>query len=229
MKTSGRKRLGCCLAVSLMLLSMPALSSDHMNTHTALPPAIAMKLAAPPEPQTTTYPRDSEEFEHLIELAKNGNAHANYVLGLIYSDQRLPDTERNYKASVAYYEKAINLYSRHAPALARLAFLYRAGLGTPVDIKKAVALYERAGESGSAVAYNNLSTLYAVGDVVPQDFKKARMYAEYAAHLGHAESFEILQHWDYYVEISSTTDSKKISEIVEKYKNLELQKKDAGK
>lgn len=224
MTPSARTRIGSSLAAWLLLLSMPALPNDRLNTHIELPAAITMKLQPLPEQRTIMYPENREEFEYLIEVAHHGNAQLNYILGLIYSDPRLPEPEIDYKASLRYFENAIKSYPRHGPALLKLAHQYRDGLGTPKDIKKALALYERAGEAGSAKAYSNLSVMHTVGKLVPRDFKKAKLYAEHAAHLGHAESFEVLKHWDYFVEISSTTDSKKISEIIEKYKKLEAQK-----
>ena len=47
---------------------------------------------------------------------------------------------------------------------------------TAKNYSEAIALYERAGEVGSIIAYNNLSVIYAMGNEVPQDFKKAKIY-----------------------------------------------------
>lgn len=213
------------VSLSLLLLSMPAASDNHMkNTAFTLPPAIVKKLDYPPGLQINNYPKDSEEFANVLKLSSMGNAHFNYILGRIYSDDRLDESEKDYKTSLLYYEKAIGLYPRHPDALTNLGVLYQRGLGTKKDINKAIALYERAGEVGSIIAYNNLSVIYAMGNEVPQDFKKAKIYNKNAAHLGDAQSIELLKHWDYYVEVSSTQDEKKIEQIAEKYKKIESQK-----
>ncbi|MGC5702527.1 sel1 repeat family protein [Pseudomonas sp. NFXW11] len=219
-------RRASIICLSLLLLSTPAVSDDPMKkTTVTLPPAIVKKFDYPPGPQINNYPKDREEFSHLLELSSMGNAHFNYILGRIYSDDRLDESEKDYKTSLFYYEKAIALYARHPEALTNLGVLYQRGLGVAKDVKKAVALYERAGEVGSVIAFNNLSVIYAMGDEVPQDFEKAKIYNQNAAHLGDAQSIELLRHWDYYVEISSTKDDKEIEKIAEKYKKIELQKK----
>ncbi len=207
----------------LLPLSLPAISDDHMKPP-PLPPAIIKKLNYPTPTQINHYPEDSADFANLLALSNAGYAQFNYILGRIYSDGRLDESEKDYKASKVYYEKAIEQYARHTEALLELGVLYQRGLGTPKNIHKAISLYERAGEAGSAIAYNNLSVIYVLGRDIPQDFSKAKVHTQNAAHLGDSQSLEVLKHWDYYVEISSTQDSEKIKKIVEKYKKIEMQK-----
>lgn len=211
------------VALLLLSLSTPVISDENMKTTSStLPPAIVKQLDYPSDSTPNYYPKNSEEFSNLLNLSNAGYAQFNYILGKIYSDYRLAESEKDYKSSLLYYERAIKLYARHADALTDLGFLYQRGLGTAKDINKAIALYETAGAAGSIRAYKNLSSIYIVGDDVPQDFSKAKIYNQYAAHMGHANSIEVLEHWDYFVEISSTQDEKEMEKIVEKYKQVEL-------
>eukprot|EP00956_Cyclotella_meneghiniana_P015853 scaffold24638_cov48-Cyclotella_meneghiniana.AAC.5 len=57
--------------------------------------------------------------------------------------------------------------------------------GFPVDKSKAVELYERACELGSASANNNLANLYYNGEGVQADKKKRIHYYQVAAMMGH--------------------------------------------
>jgi TPR repeat protein len=220
-----QSRLVSYIALTLLPLSMATDAADYMkNSDLILPPAITKKLEYPYS-QINRYPENLEEFAIVHKLASEGVAQYNYILGEIYGDHRLDKWETDYEASFYYYVRSIQLYERHAGALLGLGVLYQRGLGTTKDVKKAIELYEKAGDAGSAIAYNNLSVLYALGKEIPQDLSKAKLYTQNAAHLGDAQSIEALRNWDYYVEIWSTDDVKKLDKVTEKHRKIELQKK----
>ena len=72
-----------------------------------------------------------------------------------------------------------------AQAIYNLGCLYSYGRhGLSHDYIKALELYLRAGELGSAAAYNNIGVAYDSGEGVEKDEKKALHYCELAAMLG---------------------------------------------
>lgn len=73
-----------------------------------------------------------------------------------------------------------------------LGYLYRNGLGTPVDFDDARFWYEKAAATGNAIAMNNLGVLYANGNGVPADRQKALEWYRKSADLGNATAFQNL-------------------------------------
>jgi TPR repeat protein len=72
-----------------------------------------------------------------------------------------------------YYAWAEVFYTRaaeqdYSAAITNLGFMYRAGVGRPVDHAKAVALYSRAADLGNLRARTNLGTAYMRGQGVPK-------------------------------------------------------------
>lgn len=79
-------------------------------------------------------------FKRFHEAAAQGNADAQYYLGVMYADGQ--GTQRNYPEAVRWYEKAAA--QNHPDALYALARLYVTGLGVEADASRAVELYGRA-------------------------------------------------------------------------------------
>ena len=74
-----------------------------------------------------------------------------------------------------------------AQAMYQLGCCYADGVyGLPQDYAKALELYHRAGELGSALALNNIGTAYNLGEGVERDVKKAMHYFGLAAIKGDA-------------------------------------------
>lgn len=79
-------------------------------------------------------------FERFREAALEGNANAQYYLGVMYADGQ--GTQTNFAEAARWYEKAA---AQNQPdALYKLARLYAIGLGVNVDGKRAIELYARA-------------------------------------------------------------------------------------
>ena len=84
-------------------------------------------------------------------------------------------------------EEALNRIKKrvdvgNAQAIYELGCCYAAGLnGLAEDAEKALELWHRAGELGSALANYNIGIAYSIGEGVQEDMKKAMHYYELAA------------------------------------------------
>ena len=73
-----------------------------------------------------------------------------------------------------------------ANAIRLLGSCYRDGdMGLPQDYDKAMELWLRAGELGSAMAYGKVADAYFIGECVERDEKRAKYYEKLAAMGGH--------------------------------------------
>ena len=105
-------------------------------------------------------------------LAKQGQAVAQYHLGLLYANgQGVPKDDAQARQ---WYEKAA--VQGYAIAQASLASLYDYGRGGPQDFKMAVRWYLRAANQGNELAQRKLGLLYERGDGVPKDYVQAYMW-----------------------------------------------------
>lgn len=79
-------------------------------------------------------------FRRFHEAAAQGNANAQYYLGVMYADGQ--GTQRNFEEAARWWEKAAA--RNHADALYSLARLYAAGVGVEADATRAIDLFGRA-------------------------------------------------------------------------------------
>ena len=164
-------------------------------------------------------------------LAKQGNADAQYNLGVMYENgQGIP---KNYKTAVKWYRLAAE--QGDAGAQFNLGNAYRHGLGVPQNDKTAVKWYRLAAEQGNATVQYILGQMYRQGKGVPQDYKTAVKWYRLAAEQGFAGAQKKLKEIKthlvskgidkcLYEEVVKITgpESKK---IVEKYCRTKLEKK----
>ena len=113
-------------------------------------------------------------------LAKQGDAVAQYHLGLLYSNGQgvLKDDAQ----ARQWYEKAA--VQGHVEAQVNLGMLFDYGRGGPQDFKMAVRWYLRAANQGNKLAQRKLGLLYERGDGVQQDFVQAYMWYKLGAASG---------------------------------------------
>ena len=105
-------------------------------------------------------------------LAEQGNAMAQYVLGVMYRDgQGVP---QDYRETEKWYQKAAA--QGFAPAQFNLGVMYEYGQGVPQDHKEALKWYRKAAEQGDADAQTNLGSMYVNGKGVLQDNVLAYMW-----------------------------------------------------
>jgi len=109
-----------------------------------------------------------------------------YVNHLVLSTENKLSAERDYKIVIELYDQAIEL--GHAPAMDTRAWMYKYGVGGPVNYPKAIELYGRAIELGYAPAMNNLAYMYLEGQVGPVDYTKAIELFDRAIELGNADA-----------------------------------------
>ena len=106
----------------------------------------------------------STEFDDQLELAKQGDAKAQYKLGLMYDDGE--GVQQDDKTAVKWYTKAAE--QENASAQTNLGLMYDNGRGVPENDKTAVAWYTKAAEQGNANAQSNLGFMYASGEGVAE-------------------------------------------------------------
>jgi uncharacterized protein len=117
-------------------------------------------------------------------LADQGNADAQYFLGLMYDIGK--GVTQDYKEAVRLY----GLAAAQGDALAQfnLGNMYRNGDGVTQDYKEAVRLYGLAADQGFADAQYNLGVMYNYGMGVIQDNVYAHMWFNIAASSGIEEA-----------------------------------------
>jgi uncharacterized protein len=105
-------------------------------------------------------------------LAEQGNAFAQYNLGLLYDNgQGVP---KDYDQARQWYEKAA--VQGHAEAQVNLGILYDYGRSIPQDFKKAVYWYRLSAKQGNDLAQRRLGFMYERGDGVAKDYVQAYMW-----------------------------------------------------
>jgi len=126
----------------------------------------------------------SEDLEEALKwytkASEQGNAEAQFRLGLLY------DEEKNHKKAFKLYADAAE--QGHAEAQNNLGVMYASGRGVKRDDTEAVKWFNKAAEQGNATAQHNLGARYDVGRGIPQDKKKAIVWYTKASEQGNAEA-----------------------------------------
>lgn len=118
------------------------------------------------------------------ELAKSGDAEAQYNVGVIYSDG-LGVPKDDAEAAKWYAPSA---EAGNASAQCNLGNLYRNGSGVPKDLDKALMWLRKAVDQGDATAQFNLATMLESGEGVTADPKEAVRLYQLAAQQGRDEA-----------------------------------------
>ena len=126
----------------------------------------------------------SELLLLLREEAEQGDADAQYALGLMYATGM--GVLRDDGEAVLWYRKAAE--QGNAMAQLDLGFMYSNGEGVPKDDGEAVLWYRKAAEQGNAMAQFNLGLHYANGEGVPKDDREAVLWYRKAAEQGDASA-----------------------------------------
>lgn len=120
----------------------------------------------------------------LRELAQDGNAAAQYEMGLRLADGR--GTTRDLKGAADWFEKAAK--QGLAPAAYRLGSLYEKGLGVAKDPATSIGWYQKAADAGNVRAMHNLAVMSAEGANGKSDYAKAASWFTKAAEAGVRDS-----------------------------------------
>jgi TPR repeat protein len=121
------------------------------------------------------------DFESINSQAQQGNAVAQYKLGIMY------DNGEGVPQNSAEAEKWWRLAAEQGNAVAQfnLGVMYDTGEGVPQNGAEAVKWYRLAAAQGYADAQYNLSNKYYNGEGVPQNGVMAYVWESLAAAQGH--------------------------------------------
>lgn len=136
------------------------------------------------------YQRKDYELAFLAwePLAKNGNAHAQYNLGLLY-ETGCAVAQDNLQA-MHWYRKAAE--QGNAAAQRNLGKIYEISFGIAQDAAQAVEWYRQAAQQHDAVAQYNLGRMYEGGRGVAQDDGQAMYWYASAAFQGNSAAQDSL-------------------------------------
>ena len=114
-------------------------------------------------------PASAENFSETMKAAEQGNANAQYNLGLAYVNGN--GVTKNYDEAVKWCRKAAE--QNIAAAQYLLAEMYLQGNGVAQNYAEAMKWYGKAAEQGSADSQHNLGVAYAEGKGVTQNTAEA--------------------------------------------------------
>ena len=136
---------------------------------------------------TSTLPQTKEEvepFSSLKKRAEQGNARAQFSLGLCYYwGTSVP---QDYAEAAKWYRKAAE--QGNADAQCSLGVCYGVGYGVGMDQAEAATWYRKAAEQGNSLAQYNLGVCYAEGQGVDTDLAEAVKWYRKAADQGSASA-----------------------------------------
>ena len=144
----------------------------------ALCAAVLLGLTAPAwaglDEAVAAYQRGdyASAFREFRPLAEQGNANAQYNLGIMYDNGQ--GVSQDYAGAVKWFRKAAK--QGVAEAQFELGFMYDKGLGVPQDYAKALQWWRKAAERGYAKAQSKLGFMYRNGQGVPQDYVQAHKW-----------------------------------------------------
>ena len=120
-------------------------------------------------------------------LAEQGNALAQYNLGVLYRKGRgVPQDDVQARQ---WYEKAAA--QGQAKAQYNLGTLYFNGAGVPKDYPQALRWFRLAADQGEALAQTKIAIMYDDGQGVPQDIVQAHKWYNLAATNGDKPAAEL--------------------------------------
>jgi TPR repeat protein len=108
------------------------------------------------------------DLDELRSKAEQGNAQAQYELGMIYDAGR--DVQRDLSQAAHWCTKAAE--QGHAAAQNCIGSMYQFGDGVAQDDAAAASWYAKAADQGYGEAYTNLGYMYDLGKGVAQDRAK---------------------------------------------------------
>jgi hypothetical protein len=123
------------------------------------------------------YANDDIIYDGLIRDAENGDAEAQFNIGVCYYLGE--GVVKNDKQAVYWFEKAAN--QGHAGAQFNIGRSYYHGEGVVKNYKQAVYWYEKAANQGIAGAQNNLGNCYGYGEGVVRNYQTAYFWYLLAA------------------------------------------------
>ena len=127
---------------------------------------------------------NEKEVEGYQKAAAQGNADAQYMLGLAYATGEGVPKDAAY--AVEWYQKAA--VQGNAAAQYMLGLIYATGKGVPKDAAMAASWYTKAAAQGNAAAQYNLGMAYANSEGVTRDLVRAYAWFDLAAAQGNKDA-----------------------------------------
>ena len=124
------------------------------------------------------------EIDELLEVAGQGDANAQFRLGVKYDFGR--GVTQDNRQAVNWYRKAAE--QGYAAAQNNLGVMYENGEGVTQDHRQAANWYHKAAEQEHARGQYNLGLMYEYGKGVTQDHRQAVNWYRKAAEQGHASA-----------------------------------------
>ncbi len=156
--------------------------------------AFVVFLLAAPAAVAGEHPPSQAQARKILKrirpLAKQGNANAQYNMGVLYDDGY--GVKRNYATAMQWYKKAAAQH--YAKAEHNLGMMYAEGHGVAKNMDQAAHWFKRAAKDGEPASENNLAVMYARGQGVPQNTSKAALWAARAARAGNASAIANMPH-----------------------------------
>ena len=126
----------------------------------------------------------NKEFDMHLLLATQGDAHAQYNLGLMHQCGR--GVPKNWELAVTWYRKSA--MQGNADAQYRLGRMYQDGRGVPQDYKQAAEWFRKSAEQGNSLAQCCLGCMYQYGLGVRKNDRQAITWYHKSAEQGHVGS-----------------------------------------
>lgn len=144
----------------------------------------------PEKPETQPISNNNQEdfVKQLQKAAKQGNAKAQYDLGVYYAKGLV--VERNHTEALKWFRKAAE--QKNAAAQYVLSRYFHAGVYVKQDYSEAVKWCRKAADHGYPDAQFVLGEFYAQGVGVSPDYSEAVKWYRKAAEQGHLEAQRLL-------------------------------------
>jgi uncharacterized protein len=140
-------------------------------------------------------------------LANDGNASAQFNLGLMYATGQ--GVQQDNAAAALWFQKAAE--QGYAPAQSNLGTVYLYGRGVTQDDTEAVAWFRKAADQGHPVAKLYLGVMYAEGRGVPQDYVRAHMWFSLSAAQGEQRAVKTLEMAERSMTPAQITEAQKLA------------------
>ncbi|MBR6068539.1 MAG: SEL1-like repeat protein [Bacteroidales bacterium] len=126
------------------------------------------------------YDSNDLDIESLMDVAEQGDAVAQYNLGVCYRDGK--GIQQDYIKAFDWFKKSAE--QGYATAQFEIGFCYRTGKGIQQDYKKAFEWFKKSAEQGYATAQFCLGLCYSYGRGVQENYKKAFEWFEKSVEQG---------------------------------------------
>ncbi len=129
---------------------------------------------------------------YLIAAYENHDKNAMLPLAMLYADNTVPFFD--YKKSVLWIRKLLEVDPNNADAALHFGNLYESGFGVEQNYSIAKYWYEKSAANGNKLANTFLGILYFIGKGVSQNYDKAMEYYFKASQLNEPYAMHLLAH-----------------------------------